>query len=229
MGGEPRLDLHRTRQKPRLGVPNACPTGICYGERGTTGEVDQMMCCNYPGNADSNSDETLRDCCAQTRCIGIEFLRNARCIAAQPAIQEMKPETRLRSRSNCRSKRAMQVVDFARATVPGALIVAYSAPGRRLWNAASCRGVNDFLHGKITRDQVRKLPSRARRNARTIRAIPDVVENAVSSRRWPEGGIGKTTTSTNLAAAIAPREAVGSLDRPRYALRDVAVMRSDGE
>ena len=127
-------------------------------------------------------------------------------IAAQQAIQEELPELVFVAIEQP-IQRAMQVVDFARAIVPHALIVAYSGAWsptveRRLMQA----GVNDFLHGKISRDQLRNIASRARTHRTSMFEFEDEEETPggrIISVIGQKGGIGKTTTSTNIAAAIA--------------------------
>jgi pilus assembly protein CpaE len=153
-----------------------------------------------------DSDEVVR---TQMRekllAAGIEVtIERPHGIAAQQAIQEREPQLVFVAIEQP-IQRAMQVVDFAHATVPGAMVVAYSGAWsptveRRLMQS----GVNDFLHGKITRDQLKAIAGRAAKMARRINVEPTVQERGtVVAVVGQKGGIGKTTTSTNIAAAIA--------------------------
>ncbi len=112
-----------------------------------------------PGAMLIDSDEQVRDILrSKLSAAGISIdAERPHGIAAQQAIQEMQPELIFIAIEQP-IQRAMQVVDFARAVVPHALIVAYSGAWsptveRRLMQA----GVNDFLHGKITREQLRNI------------------------------------------------------------------------
>jgi pilus assembly protein CpaE len=154
-----------------------------------------------------DSDEHVRDLMrVKLEASGIEVLaERAHGLVAQQAIQEMRPAL-LFVAIEQPIQRAMQVVDYARAIVPEAMIVAYSGAWsptveRRLMQA----GVNDFLHGKISREQIKSISARARRTAQQrILPIPDAEEGGrVIAVIGQKGGIGKTTTSTNIAAAIA--------------------------
>jgi pilus assembly protein CpaE len=154
-----------------------------------------------------DSDEQVRDLMrSKLEAAGIEVqIERAHGIAAQQAIRDMSPKLVVIAVEQP-IQRAMQVIDFARAMVPEALIVAYSGSWsptleRRLMQS----GVNDFLHGKITREQLCAVGERANLRRRAV-AGPDVEAEGtgrVVTVVGQKGGIGKTTTSTNLAAAIA--------------------------
>ena len=176
-----------------------------------------------------DSEENVRELMrAKVESSGMEVLaERPHGIAAQQAIQEMRTDVIFIAIEQT-IQRAMQVVDFARATVPGALIVAYSGAWsptveRRLMQA----GVNDFLHGKVTREQMKGIAERARRLAQAHNAplATEQQDGRVVAVIGQKGGIGKTTTSTNLAAAIAAEgsKSVVLIDLdPRFG--DVAVM-----
>jgi len=154
-----------------------------------------------------DSDEHVRELMrVKLEAAGIDVLAERPFgIAAQQAIQEMQPQLVVVAIEQP-IQRAMQVIDFARAAVPDGMIVAYSGAWsptveRRLMQS----GVNDFLHGKITRAQVKSLAERARRAGRP-RYQPLPEEHGLGrivAVVGQKGGIGKTTTSTNIAAAIA--------------------------
>ena len=124
-------------------------------------------------------------------------------LVAQHMIQEMAPEL-VFAAVDQPIQRAMQTIEFARAISPQAMIVAYA----REWSPMVERRlmlsqVNGFLHGKITRAAVASVVDQALRKA-TARAADGVEDlSRVVAVVGPKGGIGKTTTSTNLAAAIA--------------------------
>ena len=116
-----------------------------------------------------DSNEEVRDLMrAKLESGGIEVLaERAHGIAAQQAIQDLAPELIFVAIEQP-IQRAMQVVEFGRAAAPDALIVAYAnswspTVERRLMQA----GVNDFLHGKVTRDQVKAIATRARHKVRS--------------------------------------------------------------
>ncbi len=105
-------------------------------------------------------------------------------------------------------QRALQVIEFTRALLPGTFIVAYSQEWsphleRRLLQA----DVNDFLHGRLTRDRLVEVAGRARAIAirRERLEAPADAAGRVVAVVGQKGGIGKSTTSTSLAAAIAAR------------------------
>lgn len=147
-------------------------------------------------------------------------------LAAQQTIQEMEPDL-LFIAVEQPLQRALQTVDFARAIVPDATIVAYTTEWspmveRRLMQS----GVNDFLHGKISSSQLSDVVGRARRKAAASAtpALPDAGAQVIAVV-GQKGGIGKTTTSTNLAAAIARdgRQSVLLIDLDTR-FGDVAIM-----
>ena len=126
-------------------------------------------------------------------------------ILAQQAIHQMQPQLIFIAIEQP-LQRAMQVVDYARALMPDGMIVAYSGAWsptveRRLMQA----GVNDFLHGKVTREQIKSIGERARRYAKlSAEPVPEKEDvGRIVCVIGQKGGIGKTTTSTNIAAAIA--------------------------
>jgi CheY-like chemotaxis protein len=105
-------------------------------------------------------------------------------IAAQQAIQEMQPQLIFVAIEQP-IQRAMQVVDFARAQVPGAMIVAYSGSWsptveRRLMQS----GVNDFLHGKISREQMNNIANGPAQGRRMRLSDAEATRHR---RRRPEG------------------------------------------
>lgn len=148
-------------------------------------------------------------------------------LAAQETIQEMEPDLLFVSVEQP-IQRAFQTIDFARAVVPGATIVAYTTEWspmveRRLMQS----GVNGFLHGKLDAGQLGEVVERARRrsNAVTSEGSTAAAGGRVIAVVGQKGGIGKTTTSTNLAAAIASsgRQSVLLVDLDTR-FGDVAIM-----
>lgn len=125
-------------------------------------------------------------------------------LVAQHMIQEMAPEL-VFAAVDQPIQRAMQTIEFARAVSPDAMIVAYA----REWSPMVERRlmlsqVNGFLHGKITRAAVASVVDQALRKAAARTGAGEVEDvSRVIAVVGPKGGIGKTTTSTNLAAAIA--------------------------
>lgn len=105
--------------------------------------------------------------------------------------------------------RALQAIEFLRATLPDSTIVGCSSS----WNMSLERrllqaGANDFLHGKVSKREMGVAVDRARaRFALTQASEPEASPQGAGGRIitviGQKGGIGKTTTSTNVAAAIA--------------------------
>lgn len=155
-----------------------------------------------------DSDERMRSLMrAKLVSAGIEVeLERAHGIAAQQAIEQYRPSLVFVA-VEPPVQRAMQVIEFTRGLVPSAVLVAYSASWsptveRRLMQ----EGVTDFLHGKIDRKHLASIAARARR--RTALPEPEAEAESPAAGRivavvGPKGGIGKTTTSTNIAAAVA--------------------------
>jgi pilus assembly protein CpaE len=148
-------------------------------------------------------------------------------LAAQETIQEMEPDLLFVSVEQP-VQRAFQTIDFARAVVPGATIVAYATGWspmveRRLMQS----GVNGFLHGKLDARELGEVVERARRRSNAIpgERPPEAAGGRVIAVVGQKGGIGKTTTSTNLAAAIAAagRQSVLLVDLDTR-FGDVAIM-----
>lgn len=124
-------------------------------------------------------------------------------LVAQHSIQEALPDL-VFAAVDQPVHRSLQTIEFARAVAPSAMIVAYA----REWSPMAERrlmqcGVNDVIHGRITREAVAPVVDRALRKASAPAGIPAVCSGEVIAVVGPKGGIGKTTTSTNVAAAIA--------------------------
>mgnify|MGYP000439320977 FL=1 len=155
-----------------------------------------------------DSDELSRDLLRRRlEAAGLEVtLERPGGLAAQQTIAESHPDVIIVAVESP-IQRALQVIDFARALLPGAMLVAYSREWsphleRRLLQA----GVNDFLHGQLSRERLVEVAARAR--AMAIRRAKLASGEVAPAGRivtvvGQKGGIGKTTTSTNLAAAIA--------------------------
>jgi len=155
-----------------------------------------------------DSDEFARETMRQRlEAAGLEVtIERPGGLAAQETIAEFHPDVVVIA-VEPPIQRALQVIEFTRALLPGTLLIAYSSQWsphveRRLMQA----GVNDFLHGKLTRDRLIEVAARAR--AMAIRRAKLVTGDLEQTGRivtvvGQKGGIGKTTTSTNLAAAIA--------------------------
>ncbi len=174
-------------------------------------------------DSDEISREVLR---SKVQRAGLEIDRERpHGLIAQQTIQEMQPDLLFVAIAQP-LQRALQTIDFARAVVPDATIVAYAdewSPTieRRLMQS----GVNDFLHGKIARDQMNAVVDRALRKAASSASLPTETGTRVIAVVGQKGGIGKTTTSTNLAAGIAAagRQSVLLIDLDTR-FGDVAVM-----
>jgi pilus assembly protein CpaE len=127
-------------------------------------------------------------------------------LAAQQTIAESHPDVVFVAVESP-IQRALQVIEFTRSLLPGAMLIAYSRDWsphveRRLMQA----GVNDFLHGKIARERLVEVAGRAHAMAiRRSRLASDELTAVghIVTVVGQKGGIGKTTTSTALAAAIA--------------------------
>ncbi|MEJ5222047.1 MAG: AAA family ATPase [Tepidiforma sp.] len=157
-------------------------------------------------DSDEFSRETMR---SRLEAAGLEVtLERPGGLAAQQTVAESHPDVVIVA-VEPPIQRALQVIDFTRALLPGAMLIAYASEWsphveRRLMQA----GVNDFLHGKLSRERLVEVAGRAR--AMAIRRAKLASGEALPHGRvvtvvGQKGGIGKTTTSTNLAAAIAAR------------------------
>jgi pilus assembly protein CpaE len=105
--------------------------------------------------------------------------------------------------------RALHAIGYLRATLPDSTIVACSSS----WNMSLERrllqaGANDFLHGKVSKHEMGAAVDRARarfalRHEPAPEEPPEGAGGRIITVIGQKGGIGKTTTSTNIAAAIA--------------------------
>lgn len=105
--------------------------------------------------------------------------------------------------------RALHAIEFLRATLPDSTIVACSSA----WNMSLERrllqaGANDFLHGKVSKHEMGAAVDRAKSRFALTQApeteeTPEGAGGRIITVIGQKGGIGKTTTSTNIAAAIA--------------------------
>lgn len=155
-------------------------------------------------DSDAFVRETMRQ---RLEAAGLEVtLERPGGLAAQETIAQFHPDVVIVA-VEPPIQRALQVITFTRDLLPGTLIVAYSSDWsahleRRLMQA----GANDFLHGKVRNERLVEVAARVRAMAiRRMRPSTGELEQAgrIVTVVGQKGGIGKTTTSTNLAAAIA--------------------------